>query len=58
MVTILIIEAELLSLSQGAKEDQYIKRLLNKLSIKLNDYRIRIYCDNLQSIRLVTAEIA
>ena len=30
-------EAELLSLSQGAKEGQYIKHLLNELSISLDD---------------------
>ena len=33
-------EAELLSLSQGAKEGQYIKHLLNELDVNLNDYRI------------------
>jgi len=57
-VTTSTTEAELLSLSQGAKEGQYIKRLLDELSIKLDDHRIRIHCDNRQSIRLVTAEIA
>ena len=58
MMTTSTTKAELLSLSQGAKEDQYIKRLLDKLSIKLDNHQIRIHCDNHQSIRLMTAEIA
>jgi hypothetical protein len=33
-------EAELLSLSQGAKEGQYIKRLLDELSVSLDEQRI------------------
>ena len=57
-VTTSTTEAELLSLSQGAKEGQFVKRLLNELSVSLDDQRIRIHCDNRQSIRLVTEEIA
>ena len=57
-VTTSTTEAELLSLSQGAKEGQYIKRLLTELSVGLDDQRIQIHCDNQQTIRLVTAEIA
>ncbi|KAF7173426.1 hypothetical protein CNMCM6106_007498 [Aspergillus hiratsukae] len=57
-VTTSTTEAELLSLSQGAKEGQYIKRLLDELSVKLDEQRIRIHCDNRQTIRLVTDEIA
>jgi hypothetical protein len=56
-VTTSTTEAELLSLSQGAKEGQFVKRLLNELSVGLDDQRIRIHCDNRQSIRLVTEEI-
>jgi uncharacterized protein YacL (UPF0231 family) len=57
-VTTSTTEAELLSLSQGAKEGQYIKRLLDELSVSLDEQRIRIHCDNRQTIRLVTEEIA
>ena len=55
-VTTSTTEAELLSLSQGAKEGQFVKRLLDELSVSLDDQRI--HCDNRQSIRLVTEEIA
>jgi hypothetical protein len=44
--------AKLLSLSQGAKEGQFIKRLLDELGVNLDDQRIRIHCDNRQTIRL------
>ena len=57
-VTTSTTEAELLSLSQGAKEGQFIKRLLDELSVSLDDQQIRIHCDNRQTIRLVTKEIA
>src|SRR4029077_18418098 len=57
-VTTSTTEAELLSLSQGAKEGQFIKRLLDELSVNLDDPRIRIHCDNRQTIRLMTEEIA
>jgi hypothetical protein len=54
-VTTSTTEAELLSLSQGAKEGQYVRRLLDELKISLDDQRIQIHC---QTIRLVTEEIA
>src|SRR5204862_8221358 len=57
-VTMSTMEAELLSLSQDAKKGQYIKRLLNELDINLHDHRIRVHCDNRQTIRLVNNEIA
>ena len=57
-VTTSTTEAELLALSQAAKESLYISRLLNELSVRLDDKRIRIQCDNSQTIRLVTAEVA
>jgi hypothetical protein len=41
-------EAELLALSQAAKEGQYISRLLKELT--LDDHRIEIQCDNVQTI--------
>src|SRR5215469_826017 len=56
-VTTSTTEAELLSLSQGAKEGQYIKQLLDELGVSLDDQRIRIHCDNKQTIRLVNEEI-
>jgi hypothetical protein len=42
----------LLALSQAPKEGLYIKRMLDELTIKLNDHRIRIECNNRQTIRL------
>src|SRR4029077_10092348 len=57
-VTTSTTEAELLALSQASKEGLYIKRLLDKLTIELDDHRIRIECDNTQTIRLVNEEIS
>jgi hypothetical protein len=57
-VTTSTTEAELLALSQTAKEALYVSRLIQELSVQLDDQRIRIQCDNRQTIRLVTAEIA
>jgi len=56
-VTTSTTEAELLALSQAAKEGQYISRLLRELAVKLDDHRIEIQCDNTQTIRLVNEEI-
>ena len=56
-VTTSTTEAELLALSQATKEGLYIKRLLDELTITLDDHRIRIECDNKQTIRLVNEEI-
>ena len=57
-VTTSTTEAELLSLSQGTKEGQYIKRLLNELDVNLNNHCIQIHCNNCQTIHLVSNEIA
>jgi hypothetical protein len=57
-VTTSTTEAELLALSQAAKEGQYISRLLKELTVQLDQHRIEIQCDNAQTIRLVTEEIA
>ena len=57
-VTTSTTEAELLSLSQGAKEGQYIKCLLDELRVRMDDQWIQIHCDNHQTICLVTEEIA
>jgi len=57
-VTTSTTEAELLALSQAAKESLYMSRLFEELSISLDSSRIRIQCDNTQTIRLITEEIA
>ena len=57
-VTTSTTEAELLALSQTIKESIYTSRLLEELSVRLDSSRIRIQCDNQQTIRLVNAEIA
>jgi hypothetical protein len=57
-VTASTTEAELLALSQAAKEGQYISRLFQKLTVQLDQHRIEIQCGNAQTIRLVTEEIA
>ena len=56
-VTILTTEVELLALAQAAKEALFVSRLLTELTIKLDDYRIKIQCNNKQTIRLVTVEV-
>jgi len=56
-VTTSTTEAELLALSQAAREGQYIHRLLQELTVKLDNHRIQIQCDNAQTIRLVTMDI-
>ena len=53
-VTTSTTEAELLALSQAAKEALFVSRLLKELLISLDNHRIRIECDNTQTIRLVT----
>ena len=57
-VTTSTTEAELLALSQVAKEAIYISRLLKELGIKLPSPTIIIQCDNKQTIRLVTEEVS
>jgi hypothetical protein len=57
-VTTSTTEAELLALSQAAKEGLYVSRLLRELTVKLDDHRIRIHCDNTQTVRLVNDDIA
>jgi hypothetical protein len=57
-VTTSTTEAELLALSQATKESLYVGRLLKELAVRLDDEKIPIKCDNLQTIRLVTDDIA
>jgi hypothetical protein len=56
-VTTSTTEAELLALSQVAKEAIFISRLIKELKVDLPD-QIKIQCDNQQTIRLVTQEIS
>lgn len=53
-VTTSTTEAEILSLEKTAKESYALDRLLRDISLDLGP--LRIYCDNLQSIRLVVEE--
>lgn len=50
-------EAELLSLAQAAKESMFVSRLVREFGVKLDDSRITIQCDNIQTIRLINADI-
>lgn len=55
-VTTSTTEAELLALAQAAKESMFVSCLLKELTVKLDDERIRIECDNQQTIGIVTKE--
>lgn len=57
-VTTSTTEAELLALAQATKEGLFISRLLAELTVQLDKHHITIQCDNTQTIRLVTAEVA
>lgn len=57
-VTTSTTEAELLALSQAAKEGLYVGRLLRELTIRLEDHHIQVQCDNRQTIRLVNEDVA
>jgi len=57
-VTTSTTEAELLALSQVAKEALFVSRLIRELQIPLDTRTIVIQCDNKQTIRLVTEEIS
>ena len=56
-VTTSTTEAELLALSQAAGEAYYVGRLLKELGIGLDDARIRLLCDNQQTIRLTQNQV-
>jgi hypothetical protein len=55
-VTTSTTEAELLALSQVAKEAIFITRLIRELQVDLPQKTITIHCDNIQTISLVTKE--
>jgi hypothetical protein len=52
------IKAELLALAQAAKKSIYVSKLLQKLTIDLNDQIIQIEYNNTQTINLITKKIA
>ena len=56
-VTTSTTEAELLSLAQATKEAMFVQRLLSELGIKFEDPRIRLWCDNKQTIGLINNEL-
>ncbi|EED23215.1 conserved hypothetical protein [Talaromyces stipitatus ATCC 10500] len=56
-VTTSTIEAELLALSQAAKEGIYVMRLLKELDIKLESPILHLECDNQQTISLIEKDI-
>lgn len=56
-VTTSTTEAELLALSQAAREAMFISRLVKELGIQLEEERIHIQCDNQQTIQLIHKEI-
>jgi hypothetical protein len=57
-VTTSTTEAELLALSQVAKESMFVRMLLEELRVELTDKTITIQCDNTQTIRLINEEIS
>lgn len=59
IVITLTIEAELLALSQVAKEGMFVSRLLKEIGLDLKDgVGIRIQCDNKQTIKLMNKQIS
>uniref|UniRef100_A0A093V6S6 Copia protein n=1 Tax=Talaromyces marneffei PM1 TaxID=1077442 RepID=A0A093V6S6_TALMA len=56
-VTTSTTEAELLALSQAAKEGMYVMHLLKELDVKLETPRLHLECDNKQTISLIEKDI-
>jgi hypothetical protein len=57
-ITISTTKAELLALTQVAKEGLYISQLLKELTVNLIDNCTQIYCNNTQTIGLINKDIA
>jgi hypothetical protein len=55
-VTTSTTEAELLALSQAAKEALFVNRLLNELGVEFDNNKIKMWCDNQQTLRLLQEE--
>ena len=53
-----IIEAELLALTQAAKESIFISRLVKELGVTIDDIKITIQYDNAQTIWLINSDVA
>ncbi|KAL3708738.1 hypothetical protein TMatcc_006722 [Talaromyces marneffei ATCC 18224] len=56
-VTTSTTEAELLALSQAAKEGIYVMRLLKELDIEMESPKLHLECDNKQTIGLIEKDI-
>lgn len=56
-VTTSTTEAELLALSQAAKESMFIYRLIKEVGVRLDHSKILLQCDNTQTINCVTADV-
>ena len=56
-VTTSTTEAELLALSQAAKESIFVSHLIKELGVTLDDQRIQIQCNNTATVRLVESEL-
>ena len=57
-VTTSTTEAELLALSQGTKEALFSLRLIQEIGVQLDEPHVQVWCDNTQTIRLVTQDVA
>ncbi|RYP87917.1 hypothetical protein DL769_000369 [Monosporascus sp. CRB-8-3] len=57
-VTTSTTEAELLSLTQAAKEALFSSRLIKELGVTLDAGPLNMWCDNQQTIRLINADVA
>ena len=57
-VTTSTTEAELLALAQAAKEGFFVQRLLDQLTVRLDNNLLQLQCDNQQTIRLINSDIA
>ena len=57
-VTTSTTEAELLALAQATKEALFADRLVKEIGVELEDKAVQLWCDNTQTIGLVTKEVA
>jgi hypothetical protein len=57
-VTTSTTEADLLALAQATQEALFARRLVSEIGVTLDDDAVQLWCDNTQTIGLVTKEIA
>lgn len=57
-VTTSTTEAELLALAQATKEAMFTLRLIKEIGVSLDQEGVQLWCDNAQTIRLVTKDVA